>query len=109
MCVTLKLLDRERKRQEESVRRAEECGRLTRMMQIRRPSRPLSAGQAEEDTAQGTDHLISRQKQTNLSSSGKPLRECRSKPRRANRAHEWPEAFLILSEKGHDLRTLALA
>jgi hypothetical protein len=87
MRVTLKLPDGERKRQEKSVRRAEERGRLTKMMQIRRPSRPLSAGQAEVDTAQGTDHLISRRKQTNLPSSGRPLGECRSKPRVEQRGH----------------------
>ena len=53
MCVTLKLPESERKWQDSFVRRAEKRGRLTEMMHIRRPSRPLSAGQAEVDTAQG--------------------------------------------------------
>ena len=54
MCMTLKLPESERKRQDKSVRSAEKPGRLTRMLHIRRPSRPLFAGQAEVDTTQGT-------------------------------------------------------
>jgi hypothetical protein len=61
-----KLPEGERKRQDKPVRRAEKRGHLTKMVHIRRPSRPLSAGQAEVDTAQGTNHLISRRNQTNL-------------------------------------------
>jgi len=77
MRVTLKLPEGKRKRQDKSVRRAETLGRLTKMMHIRRPSRPLSAGPEQVDTAQGTDHLISRRNRTNLSSGGRPLGECR--------------------------------
>jgi hypothetical protein len=52
--MTLKLPESERKRQDKSVWRAEKPGRLTKMLHIRRPSRPLFAGQAEVDTTQGT-------------------------------------------------------
>jgi hypothetical protein len=52
--MTLNLPESERKRQDKSVRRAEKPVRLTKMMHIRRPSRPLSAGQAEVDSAQIT-------------------------------------------------------
>jgi hypothetical protein len=40
---------------------------------------PLSAGQAEVDTAQSADHLIRSRNQANLPSSGRPLVESRLK------------------------------
>ena len=43
MRVTLKLPEGERKRQDKKVRAAEKRGRLTKIMHIRHPSRPLLA------------------------------------------------------------------
>jgi hypothetical protein len=79
MRMTLKLPESERKRQDRSVRRAEKRGRRTKMMYVRRPSRPLFAGLAEVDTARGTKHLISRRNQTNFPSDGRQLGECLTK------------------------------
>lgn len=50
MCVTLKLPECELKRQGRFVRRAEERGFLTKMMDLRHPSRPLFAGLVKVDT-----------------------------------------------------------
>lgn len=49
MCVTLKLPECERKRQGRFVRRAEERRFLTKMMDLRRLSRPLFAGLVKVD------------------------------------------------------------
>jgi hypothetical protein len=66
MCVTLNPPESERKWQDRFVRRAEKRGCLTMMMHLRRPNRPLSAGQAEVDTAQGAKRLLGRRNQTNV-------------------------------------------
>ena len=45
-------------------------------MHVRRPSRPLSAGLVEVDSARDTKHLIKWQTQANLPSRRRPLGEC---------------------------------
>lgn len=66
MCMTLKLSAYERKRQGRFVRRAEKLGLLTKMIHLRRPSRPLFAGLVEVDTTRGAKTLDQQAKSCEL-------------------------------------------
>ena len=78
MCMTLKLPESERKWQDRFVRRAEKrvCSKL---IQRRGPIHPHSSVPATSDDAWRTKRLISRKNPATLTSSGRPLGECRFK------------------------------
>ena len=79
--MTLKLPESERKRQDRSVRRAEKRGRLTKMMHIRGPIHPHSSVLTTAVEAESANLLIWRQDQAQVTSSSRPLGECRLKGR----------------------------
>jgi hypothetical protein len=78
MCMTLKLPESERKRQDKSVRRAKKIWAPDQDV-AHSPSKPTAfcrSGGGGHHTGH-TDHLTSRRNQTNLPSSGRPHWECR--------------------------------
>lgn len=77
MCVTLKLPESERKRQDRFVRRAEKRVCPTKLTQRRGPIHPYSSVPACADEAWRPKHLIRRQNQANFLSNGRPLGQCR--------------------------------
>ncbi len=77
MCMTLKLPESERKRQDRFVRRADKRVCSTKLTQRRGPIHPHSSVPATEDEAWRAEHLNSRQNQATFTSSGKPLGETR--------------------------------
>jgi hypothetical protein len=72
MCVPPFLDQTERKRQDRSVRRAEERGRRARVMRVRGVIRPAQSVPATPDTAQDEKQLFREQNRTIVPSSRRP-------------------------------------
>jgi hypothetical protein len=70
----------ERKRQDRFVRHAEKRRRRAVTLLVRGPIRKARGVCANTDTAQGEKRLFNWQIQANVTSSGRPLGECRIKP-----------------------------
>ncbi len=79
MRVTAIQAQTERKRQDRSVRRAEERRRQARTLRLRGPIHPVPAVCATADAARGEKRLSSGQIQAILTSDGRLLGEYRSK------------------------------
>ena len=79
MRVTLKLPEGERKRQDKSVRHAENRRCRARMLRVHGPIRPVPATCATADAVRREKRLSSGQNQAILTSYGGLLGECRSK------------------------------
>lgn len=77
MRMMLKLPESERKRQDRSVRRAAKGGRITKVTLIRGPIHPHSSALTTAVEAESANLLIWRQDQAQVTSSGRPLGECR--------------------------------
>jgi hypothetical protein len=67
----------ERKRQDRFVRHAEKRRRRAVTLRVRGPIRKARGVCANTDTAQGEKRLFNWQIQANVTSSGRPLGECR--------------------------------
>jgi hypothetical protein len=78
----------ERKRQDRFVRHAEKRRRRAVTLRVRGPIRKARGVCANTDTAQGEKRLFNWQIQANVTSSGRPLGECRFKRRSQRKSNQ---------------------
>jgi hypothetical protein len=96
MCMTLKLPESERNRQDRFVRCAEKRVCSTKLTQRRGPIHPHSSVPAASDDRWRTKRLISRKNPATLTSSDRQLGECRLKFRQTTEApHDHLPPFLF--------------
>ena len=100
MRVTAIQAETERKRQDRSVRCAEERGCRVETQQFRGPIRPIPVDCATADTARGEKYLFNRQNQAISTTDSRPLGEYRFI---VTEPHSDPWLMLPSSEQGEDV------